>query len=389
MNILVILSFLSTAVSLIIGLYVLFKDIKNPINRNFFYFLFCIVLWSGMEYIYKSNNGPLDNPLIQNIGAIGYIFMGPLFLQFILYFCDRADIIKRKIWLLIYLPAVILLIMHWYTDFIFTHKLFETKWGYYRFLPGKLVTVYMVYYLSCFIAGLYHLIIQYKKAIKKERKKQILIILTFVSFALILGTITDVILPAAGSMHLPDIAANFGLIFSIGIAIAIAKYQLMITSELTTENILSLIPDAFILIDAEGKIVKTNRSIENLLNYKESELIGKKFFSIIKYNKMLKEAVKDYNVQCCLKNNKRLNIRLTTSLIKNKSGKVLGVTGILRDTSRNDQIITELRKTKEELENKIKELENFHDVAVEREFDMLELKDEIKYLKRKLNKKNV
>jgi PAS domain S-box-containing protein len=61
-------------------------------------------------------------------------------------------------------------------------------------------------------------------------------------------------------------------------------------------------------------------------------------------------------------------------------GKIIGVIGIYDD-------ITEQKKAEEELLKKTAELENFNKIFIDRELKMIELKEKLKELEKKLNQK--
>ncbi len=64
---------------------------------------------------------------------------------------------------------------------------------------------------------------------------------------------------------------------------------------------------------------------------------------------------------------------------KEEKGKVIGAVVTFLD-------ITERKKTEEEIHRRVKELEDFYDMAVGREIRMVQLKEEIEKLKEELEK---
>jgi len=71
---------------------------------------------------------------------------------------------------------------------------------------------------------------------------------------------------------------------------------------------------------------------------------------------------------------------VTTSSLRDKSGRPIGILGITRN-------ITERKQAEEDLKKKILELEDFHKLTIDRELKMLELKKEIDELKARLKEK--
>jgi PAS domain S-box-containing protein len=72
-------------------------------------------------------------------------------------------------------------------------------------------------------------------------------------------------------------------------------------------------------------------------------------------------------------------VEITTSPVKGPTGEIIAGIEVVRD-------ITERKKMDEELKNRIKELENFYQMTVNREVKMKHLKKEIEKLKSELSK---
>ena len=73
--------------------------------------------------------------------------------------------------------------------------------------------------------------------------------------------------------------------------------------------------------------------------------------------------------------------------IKDSSGAIIAVLGIARNTTDRKNMEEELKKSRDNLQSKVDELERFNKVVVDRELKMIELKKKIKELEEKLGKK--
>lgn len=74
------------------------------------------------------------------------------------------------------------------------------------------------------------------------------------------------------------------------------------------------------------------------------------------------------------------------SLLRDDSGNAIGIIGTLRDITDIEKTEASLKKSKAELNKRIKELEDFYNLAVGRELRMIELKKEVAALKEELQK---
>ena len=74
------------------------------------------------------------------------------------------------------------------------------------------------------------------------------------------------------------------------------------------------------------------------------------------------------------------------SVLRDDAGDLIGMIGTLRDITDIEETEDALNKSKEELNKRIRELEEFYNLAVGRELRMIELKKEIESLKEELQK---
>jgi PAS domain S-box-containing protein len=155
------------------------------------------------------------------------------------------------------------------------------------------------------------------------------------------------------------------------------------------KNIMDTIPDIIYLLDLEGKMVKWNRIGEIVTGFSAEEIKGKNvldFFPdkdkpvVIKaIQEAFEKGYRDIEAGLLLKDGTVLPYHWTGVPLKDEQGKVIGLIGIGRD-------ITERKRAEEELKKRVKELEDFYNMAVTRELKMIELKKQIESLKEELLK---
>lgn len=73
---------------------------------------------------------------------------------------------------------------------------------------------------------------------------------------------------------------------------------------------------------------------------------------------------------------------LNASAWRGADGHIIGAIGILRDMSEYRRVLLDLQRSKDELQEKIKDLEKFEEVVVGRELKMIALEKELKALKK-------
>src|SRR5256712_502707 len=163
---------------------------------------------------------------------------------------------------------------------------------------------------------------------------------------------------------------------------------------LDADIIIANAPDPVFVSDLEGKILQANDAVSQLLGFRPDELIEQSLSRIIspaetrEFLAALREVV-----ERGVTRNARLNPRsasgevipttLNASALRDPDGKVIGAIGILRDMREYEQVVRDLEKSKNELQEKILDLEKFEEVVVGRELKMIALEKELESLRRK------
>jgi len=148
------------------------------------------------------------------------------------------------------------------------------------------------------------------------------------------------------------------------------------------------ITDLIFMQDENFTITKVNRAFAETLKLKPEEIVGKKCYEILhkrnapwdncpfeqtrKDKKSHTEEVDDPGIG--------IPLLITTSPIFDPSGKFIGSVHIAKD-------ISGIKKTENDLKEKLNQLEKFNKVAVGRELRMRELKEKITELEKKVNDK--
>jgi len=147
--------------------------------------------------------------------------------------------------------------------------------------------------------------------------------------------------------------------------------------------------DAIFWADANtGMIIKCNKAAEILLEKDKDEIIGQKqtilhplekmeYYSTMFRRHIEEKSAIDDDAEIITKSGKIKPVNITASITSVGERQI--IQGIFRD-------ITERKKIEDELKRKVKELEEFHEMAIERELKMVELKEEIERLKEELGK---
>src|SRR4026209_1584276 len=146
-------------------------------------------------------------------------------------------------------------------------------------------------------------------------------------------------------------------------------------------------PDPVFVSDLEGKIIKANDAVSQLLGFRQDEVVEQSLSRFIspeetrEFTAALREVV-EHGVT----RNARLNPRsasgeiipttLNASALRDSDGKVIGAIGILRDMRAYEEVVQDLEQSKTELQEKILDLAKFEEAVVGRELMMTALATE-------------
>lgn len=144
--------------------------------------------------------------------------------------------------------------------------------------------------------------------------------------------------------------------------------------------------DAIAVTSPEGYYIEQNVSHSSLTGYSDNELYGKtpvihlgdEVFSIIAQELAMSGRYRG-EVTSRKKSGELVTIELSAFAVRNDKGEPICYVGINRD-------ISDRKKMEEELKKRVKELEEFYEMAVGRELRMIELKKEIERLREELER---
>ncbi len=279
----------------------------------------------------------------QNISSIGWCSFPSFAMWFALVFTKKEKILKQ--W---YFYPVILIIPAFFIYKQFTGDLINNNikesYGWYDIWSNTIWSyIFYIYYFSFILISIilgYFFILKSNNSIEK---KQTGIIIVTCIIPIVLGSITDVLLPNLNINSVPQIGDILCLIWAGGIVYAITKYRLMtLTSAYAASDIIATMSDSLILIDPEGKIIEINKSALEMLGYTSDEIIGnsserlfpESYKTIIgnEGDKLLKEnSLKNRQDLFRTKNGEDIPVSFSISEMKDKEGYLLGFVGVARD----------------------------------------------------------
>lgn len=142
------------------------------------------------------------------------------------------------------------------------------------------------------------------------------------------------------------------------------------------------ISDLIFLQDKDFTIIRVNKAFADAFKMKPEDIVGKKCYQLLHKRDApwpecpLEKTLHDGKTHAEEVDDPNIGIPLlvTTSPLLDDKGQVAGSVHIAKD-------ISDIKKTKQDLELKIRDLECFQKVTMDRENRIIELKEEVKKLK--------
>jgi len=210
--------------NILLGLYILYKDYKNILNKIYSLFAFSLALWALGDVITFTSFLSGSNLSWISFGLFGSSLAPAFLLHFALLYTKRK-FIKRKIFLIfLYLPALLFIIIGQTTDLI-SGDLKSVYWGY-TTSPDILFMPFAIYIFVFISLALYFTYKYYINVKTKKEKKQLILINVGISIPVIGGIITEVISPILGFNIIP-LSTTLTTITAILIALAIIKFEFL------------------------------------------------------------------------------------------------------------------------------------------------------------------
>lgn len=282
------ISFLLTAViTLFVGTFVLYKDIKNPLNWLFFLLLAFIGEDAIIEFhLLRSQNFESAQ------SWVNLIILWPLILAFLMHFTltffrEEKRILSPTILLICYAPAILFIVLEGVPGFIDLSAT-QTRYGWtYKVIEGKNIYANImngwtsVVSLLVVVVSLYYVI---KKKDEISKKRALLIFIGNVVIT-IGAIISNVFLVRFGKERIPNTTMFGFLIGTMFLGVGAWRYKMLnISINAAANSIVDVMPEALFLLDRDMVIVEFNPVAMELTGFSAEGLRLKKFPNLFEEN---------------------------------------------------------------------------------------------------------
>lgn len=180
------------------GIFTLQSNRKAPGNRVFFALTAAIAVWSTGMSLSTAAVDAATCELFRRIAAVGWGTAYAFLLHFILIVTGRSALFKKRLmYVLLYLPALFCLFAFAVPNTLnpSPYHLRQTQFGWINVAENNIWDwFFYIYYIGFTLIGLFLLYLWGRNAQDDRVKRKSRFILLSIAAALVLGTVTDVIL---------------------------------------------------------------------------------------------------------------------------------------------------------------------------------------------------
>jgi len=232
-----------------------------------------ICIWSLIEAFQRMSVMPETAMFWTTISGATNVFMAGSIYLFALSYTNRSD--KRYTGTIVTVIATATLLTFYYC---YTQIIFKTTpdaihlfpWGYNND-PGPGFLAIVLWVDMMYMLGAVRLIGFRRHTSNPILRKQSMLFFIALVFPVVVGTITDALLPALGVTSLPPLAMLSTTVTAVILTYGVVRYKLLtINQALFSETILSIINEAVVVTDDKYTILYTNPKAEMLLGIRGS-----------------------------------------------------------------------------------------------------------------------
>ena len=292
MNIIIFLNTVAMTFYFILGIYILFKSIKNRINILFFLTSMSLIFWCLAEVLPDVTFDAGISGVFIKGALFCAVFFSAVILDFYLVLTESPG--KKIIRIIIYAFAFFMACLYVFTggyrhiesvfreNGLMGYTYHHNPWSYLFF--GYIIVYFAISLVLIFRWG--------KNTAIHKVKKQSLVILSTMALSLIAGMAEQLLLPRFMYYRATTISPVLMAFWLAGILYSITKYRfLSLSPELVSYDIIANIDESVILLDKDLKIIFANNKTEELSGMKNIDLMNRDFSVIIREREKVKKRI--------------------------------------------------------------------------------------------------
>lgn len=320
----------------------------------------CFAVWSAsLLFAHDQAISRRGAELAYHVGALAWASFGSLTLLFVLIYVRasawlRSPLVRAAL----LLPPLFVIGAQWAGILALDYP--RQPWGYgYRWSDSPAVFFFYGYYaLFCNIA-LGRLFWVAWRARDPLQRRQASWMVFSAAPSLVLASVTDVLLPRLQIYDIPNIGPDLILSWGIGLTWALSRHQTLAPTLATAaERIISTMSDALLLLDHEGRVLRTNAAAERLLGYQATELLASPASTILARPEEPRDPARSQgqiDIELQARDGRRIPALLSVAQLRDDDGRHLGAVWVAKDITDHKRAEKALREARDQLEARVAE----------------------------------
>jgi len=298
MNILSLISFFNAYSLILLGIYVLRLNHKETLNKLAASVYFCFAIWAlPYTFFYTAPTGS-SAMFWHKLSGPGCVLYCVFATHFFLILSEETKKWKGiKGYVLLYTMPVILIIQNFFSEESPIAKgVMQSKigcgWVYVSNIQSIWFWIYVLYIMTYSFCGYYCTYSWGKKSNRLRFLKQGKSIVLLGGVMTMIGTFTDLVLPAIHPI-IPPFCNLISIFWGIGFLYIVRNYKLMSIYDVASPDlILKTVMDPIIMVDSNGIIITCNEATEKLFKYNSNQIINEPLYNFFKSKKYDEEKFK-------------------------------------------------------------------------------------------------
>jgi len=362
------LSFGAAIIYIHMGVYAWKMGTWLKVNRVFFFFCLALAWWSFAITFSNAAPNAQAAEYWHKLSSPGWAFASALVLHFALALTGEDGLLKKWwIYAVIYLPGTVFTIKSM-NSLLVTGGFVLTAYGWGTVeavgsAGSPWNDVFSLYYVGYLVLSIVLIIRWGRRSRLKREKKQDRIITASLIIGMIVIFLDQSLLSLLGISSVPRVPELIGLLWTPGMWYAIVKYRKMnIAPRIATDQIIGSIMDMLVLVDPQGRIVRVNRRLEELLGYREEELHDRPSGLLFAAEDHVPEKLGamnegpasrySFDTHCRTSDGGAVPVAISATLVRDREGDSIGTVVVahdLRQTRDLEEEIALRRKMEDEL----------------------------------------
>ena len=309
---------------------IVMRDPSDRANRLAALLVASTAFWSFCEVLWNVQRSPEIALAWVRVSAPGWVFIGPLMLALCLEVTGRPSPRVRALMPWLNASAAGLVGITWLTPWM-QSGVERTSWGW-AYLPGPLYPVYYALTLGCVLVALGIGWRVYRHSASPAERAQGRLLAAGLAFPLVVGSLTDGILPMLGIQPMRLATASFSVMAG-AIAWSLHRYGFsLLAPGGFASHVLQALPDGVALLRPDGSIRSANATMARLLEGTSDDLLGLLLTErIADFDPGLESDLIDRRCELTTLTDRRVPVSISAKPLRDLRGEPLGFALVVRD----------------------------------------------------------